>query len=100
MIHASIQESIVSILIEKIEKASELTNINNIVIAGGVSANSYLRKKLLELGEKNSYSNIYIPKFEYCTDNAAMIAIAGKYKYLYNEIVTDYSESASARLTF
>ena len=96
---ASIQESIVSILIDKIEIASELTNINNIAIAGGVSANSYLRKKLLELGEKNSY-NIYIPKFEYCTDNAAMIAIAGKYKYLYNDIVTDYSESASARLTF
>ena len=98
-IAASIQYSLVEILKEKLIKAANKYKISNIAIAGGVSANSYLRKKLLELGEKNSY-NIYIPKFEYCTDNAAMIAIAGKYKYLYNDIVTDYSESASARLTF
>tara|TARA_B100000900_G_scaffold341814_1_gene304985 strand:- start:1066 stop:2076 length:1011 start_codon:yes stop_codon:yes gene_type:complete len=96
---ASIQESIVSILIDKIVQASIKYKIKNIAIAGGVSANSYLRKKLVDIGTQNSY-NIYIPKFEYCTDNAAMIAIAGKFKYLSNDIVTNYKESASARLTF
>ena len=68
---ASIQESIVSILIDKINKASQQTGISNIAIAGGVSANSYLRKKLIELGKNNNF-NIYIPKFEYCTDNAGL----------------------------
>ena len=96
---ASIQHSIVSILLDKILKASKKTNISNIAIAGGVSANSYLRKKLNELGIQNNLK-IFIPKFEYCTDNAAMIAIAGKYKYIYKESKSDYSESASARLTF
>ena len=96
---ASIQESIVSILIDKINKASLQTGISNIAIAGGVSANSYLRKKLIELGKNNNYK-IYIPKFEYCTDNAAMIAIAGKYKFQKDDIVTDFSETASARLSF
>ena len=96
---ASIQESIVSILIDKIYKASLQTGISNIAIAGGVSANSYLRKKLTELGKNNNYK-IYIPKFEYCTDNAAMIAIAGKYKFQTDDIVTDFSETASARLSF
>ena len=96
---ASIQESIVSILIDKINKASLQTGISNIAIAGGVSANSYLRKKLIELGKNNNF-NIYIPKFEYCTDNAAMIAIAGKYKFKTDDIVKDFSETASARLSF
>ena len=96
---ASIQESIVSILIDKIYKASLQTGISNIAIAGGVSANSYLRKKLIELGKNNNF-NIYIPKFEYCTDNAAMIAIAGKYKFQTDDIVRDFSETASARLSF
>jgi N6-L-threonylcarbamoyladenine synthase len=96
---ASIQESIVSILIDKINKASLQTGISNIAIAGGVSANSYLRKKLIDLGKNNNYK-IYIPKFEYCTDNAAMIAIAGKYKIQTDDIVTDFSETASARLSF
>ncbi len=96
---ASIQEAIVSILIDKIYKASKQTGISNIAIAGGVSANTYLRKKLLELGKKNNF-NIYIPKFEYCTDNAAMIAIAGKYKFKTKDLTNDYSESASARLSF
>ena len=96
---ASIQESIVSILIDKINKASLQTGISNIAIAGGVSANSYLRKKLIELGKNNNFK-IYIPKFEYCTDNAAMIAIAGKYKFKIDDIATDFSETASARLSF
>jgi N6-L-threonylcarbamoyladenine synthase len=95
---ASIQHSIVSILLEKINKAITKTKIKNIAIAGGVSANSYLRSELKKLAT-NKNLEIYIPKFEFCTDNAAMIAIAGKYKFLNNEFA-DYSESASARLAF
>jgi len=95
---ASIQHSIITILLDKIKQAIKITKIKNIAIAGGVSANSYLRKELISLSTKENL-NIYIPKFEFCTDNAAMIAIAGKYKYLNNEIA-DYSESANARLSF
>jgi len=96
---ASIQYSIIKILLDKIIIASNKTGISNIAIAGGVSANSYLRKKLSELGSEKNFK-IYIPKFEYCTDNGAMIAIAGKYKYINEKSKTDYSESASARLSF
>ena len=96
---ASIQYSIIKILLDKIIIASNKTGISNIAIAGGVSANSYLRKKLNELGREKDFK-IYIPKFEYCTDNGAMIAIAGKYKYINEKSETDYSESASARLSF
>ena len=78
---ASIQHTIVDILIKKIMKASKELGINEIAIAGGVSANSYLRTRLLELKEKY-HKEVYIPKFEYCTDNAAMIAISGYYKFL------------------
>jgi N6-L-threonylcarbamoyladenine synthase len=92
---ASIQNSIVSILMEKIEKAVKETGINFVVIAGGVSANSELRKRLsakMEHGWKVS-----IPKFSYCTDNAAMIAMAGK--FLFEQGVhADQSISAQARL--
>lgn len=95
---ASIQHSIITILLEKVTKAISQTNIKNIAIAGGVSANSYLRNELIKLSKKDNL-NIYIPKFEYCTDNAAMIAIAGKFKYVKDE-TTDYSESANARLSF
>ena len=95
---ASIQHSIITILLEKVTKAISQTNIKNIAIAGGVSANSYLRNELIKLSKKDNL-NIYIPKFEYCTDNAAMIAIAGKFKYV-NDETTDYSESANARLSF
>jgi tRNA N6-adenosine threonylcarbamoyltransferase len=80
-IAASIQKAIIDILIRKLVIASEEFNIKNIAIAGGVSANTRLRDvlqaKAKELGWK-----IFIPKFEYCTDNAAMIAIAGYFKYL------------------
>ena len=96
---ASIQHSIIKILLDKIIIASKETKISNIAIAGGVSANSYLRKKLNELARETDFK-IYIPKFEYCTDNGAMIAIAGKYKYINEKSKTDYSESASARLSF
>ena len=81
---ASIQHSIVSILFKKLEKAIEQTGITEIAISGGVSANSYLRSELQKLADKKNY-NLYIPKFEYCTDNAAMIAIASYFKYINNE---------------
>jgi N6-L-threonylcarbamoyladenine synthase len=77
---ASIQQRIISILMNKLVKASKETGIKEIGIAGGVSANSGLRKALEEQGAKYGW-NTYIPKFEYCTDNAAMIAITAWYKY-------------------
>ena len=95
---ASIQHSIVIILVDKLEKAIEKTGINQIAIAGGVSANSYLRKQLEILAEKENF-DLYIPKFEYCTDNAAMIAIAGYFKFMDEDFATQ-SESPSARLLF
>lgn len=76
---ASIQKTIVSILIQKLELAVKETGINRVALAGGVSANSELRKVL---NEKESIGwKVYIPKLEYCTDNAAMIAINGKFLY-------------------
>ena len=81
---ASLQFTIITILLNKIEKAAKATKIKEIAIAGGVSANSGLRGALTQLGEKNGW-NVYIPEFRFTTDNAAMIAIAGYYKYLNGE---------------
>ena len=78
---ASIQHRIVSILLNKLKKAAEQTGIKEICIAGGVSANSALRNGLKETGEQMGWKT-YIPAFEYCTDNAGMIAITAYYKYL------------------
>lgn len=83
---ASIQHRIVSILMNKLKKASKETGIKQIGIAGGVSANSGLRTALQNYGEKYGWKT-YIPKFEYCTDNAAMIAITAYYKYQAKEFV-------------
>jgi len=77
---ASVQHAIVGMLLAKLKRASRETGINEIAIAGGVSANSYLRKRLQEAGEKLRW-NTYIPQFEYCTDNAAMIAMAAHFKF-------------------
>lgn len=77
---ASIQASVIEILIKKITKAAKEHNIHQIAIAGGVSANSGLRNALQEVGKKHQWS-VFIPKFEYCTDNAAMIAITGKFLF-------------------
>jgi N6-L-threonylcarbamoyladenine synthase len=74
-----IQHTLVSILLKKLLKAAKETGIHEIAIAGGVSANSGLRKQLTEIGQKYEW-NVYIPKLEYCTDNAAMIAMAAYYK--------------------
>ncbi|MBS4066259.1 MAG: tRNA (adenosine(37)-N6)-threonylcarbamoyltransferase complex transferase subunit TsaD [Chitinophagaceae bacterium] len=84
---ASVQQRIVSILLNKLKKASKQTGIRNICLAGGVSANSGLRKAFLEMGRKQQW-NTFIPAFEYCTDNAAMIAITGYYKYLDKNFAT------------
>ncbi|MCH2021707.1 MAG: tRNA (adenosine(37)-N6)-threonylcarbamoyltransferase complex transferase subunit TsaD [Saprospiraceae bacterium] len=83
---ASVQERIVSILMNKITKASQQTGINNIAIAGGVSANSGLRMALKEKGDTIGWQ-VFIPKFEYCTDNAAMIAMTAYYKFLNEDFV-------------
>ena len=78
---ASVQNRIVSILLNKLKKAARQTGIKDICLAGGVSANSGLRNALIETGKKLGW-NTYIPAFEYCTDNAAMIAVTGYYKFL------------------
>ena len=95
---ASVQDRIVTILMNKLEKAAIQTGIKEISIAGGVSANSALREALINAGEKNGW-NTYIPKFEFCTDNAAMIAVNGYYKYLKKEF-TDQSITPIARYQF
>lgn len=78
---ASFQHTVIEILTTKLIKAAAETNINTIAIAGGVSANSHLRNTLTKIKNELGW-NLFIPKFEYCTDNAAMIAITGYYKYL------------------
>ncbi len=93
---ASIQYSIINHLMKKLIKASNETGIKNIAIAGGVSANSGLRNAI-ELEGKRSNWRTYIPKFEYCTDNAAMIAITGYFKYLENNF-SSQSASPHARV--
>lgn len=81
---ASIQYTICNILIKKIKKAIAQTGIKNICLAGGVSANKGLRAAFENLAQQLS-CKAFIPQFEYCTDNAAMIAITGYYKYLEND---------------
>ena len=92
---ASVQDSIVSILLNKLKKAATETGITHICLAGGVSANSGLRKAFTAMGEKENWKT-FIPAFEYCTDNAAMIAITGYYKYLEKDF-TDMGISPTAR---
>lgn len=82
---ASYQSHIVNYLFQKLKKAAFDQNINQIAIAGGVSANSYLRSELERLGTKHAWST-FVPKFEYCTDNAGMIAITGYYQLLENDV--------------
>lgn len=93
---ASIQRTIIEVLMEKLMMAAQETGISSIALAGGVSANSGLREALKQRGEAEGWK-IYIPKFEYTTDNAAMIAIAGYFKYLKkmfaSQDVTPYARS-------
>ncbi|MFQ3269143.1 MAG: N6-L-threonylcarbamoyladenine synthase [Flavobacteriales bacterium] len=93
---ASIQDTIIEILLEKVNNTVKHTGITRIAIAGGVSANSGLRAALKDREESHKWT-VYIPKFEYCTDNAAMIAIVGYHKYL-QEKFTDSSITATARM--
>lgn len=95
---ASIQATILEILFKKLIKASKQYGIKQIAIAGGVSANSGLRKRLLEEGEKREWKT-FIPKFEYCTDNAAMIAITGLQHYHKKQFASQ-EISATARMNF
>lgn len=81
---ASLQKTIIDILMSKLKRAAKETGIKEITIAGGVSANSGLRNALKAQAKKSRW-NLIIPKFEYTMDNAAMIAITGYYKYLNNE---------------
>ncbi len=93
---ASIQSRIVSILLNKLKKAADEYGIKEICIAGGVSANSGLRKSFEAMGKKERWKT-HIPAFEYCTDNAAMIAITAYYKFLAGRF-EDYSVVPSARM--
>jgi N6-L-threonylcarbamoyladenine synthase len=95
---ASVQKSILDILFHKLEKVALDLNIKEIAIAGGVSANSGLRNRLQKVGEVKGWKT-YIPKFEYCTDNAAMIAVTGYYMFQ-KKMFADQSISAKARLPF
>jgi N6-L-threonylcarbamoyladenine synthase len=95
---ASIQGRIISILLKKYKRAALQTGIKDLCIAGGVSANSGLRTAFNEMCEQNNW-NAFIPPFEYCTDNAAMIAITAYYKY-FNRDFSDLSVSATARATW
>ncbi|HEY2649292.1 MAG TPA: tRNA (adenosine(37)-N6)-threonylcarbamoyltransferase complex transferase subunit TsaD [Puia sp.] len=92
---ASIQERIVSILLNKLKKASVQTGIKNICLAGGVAANKGLRKAFEEIGRSLAWKT-FIPKIEYCTDNAAMIALTGYYKFR-DQSFSPLSVTVSAR---
>ena len=95
---ASIQHTLTNIVLDKLKKAVKQTGIKTIAIGGGVSANSGIRNILLE-AEKKHHWKVHIPKFEYTTDNAAMIGITGYYKYLNNDF-SDLSVTAAARSKF
>lgn len=94
----SVQTTIVEILIKKLIKASKMTGIHHIGIAGGVSANSFLRQRLTETGNKLGWT-VYIPPFALCTDNAGMIGVAGYYKYL-EGIYSDQNVTPLSRMEF
>jgi N6-L-threonylcarbamoyladenine synthase len=93
---ASIQSTVIEILFKKLIKAADDLNIKEIAIAGGVSANSGLRDRLQAIGLEKGWKT-YIPKFEFCTDNAAMIAITGRFMYE-KKLFTDQSIAPVARM--
>jgi N6-L-threonylcarbamoyladenine synthase len=88
---ASIQKSIIDILLKKVAKAAIKFGVKEIALAGGVSANSELRLRFQNLGLENGWIT-HIPKFEYCTDNAAMIGITAHYKFLKNDFTSQETE--------
>lgn len=93
---ASIQKHLIQMLLEKLEMASKDLGIKEVAIAGGVSANSGLREALKNLGERHGWRT-FIPEFQYCTDNAAMVAMVAHHKYL-NSIFADLNVSPLARM--
>ena len=93
---ASLQKTVIDILLKKLVKASRELKINEIAIAGGVSANSGLRSAIEEEGRRRRW-NTYLPPLKFTTDNAAMIAMAGYYKFLENDF-TDLSVTPEARV--
>ena len=93
---ASYQKHLINYLLLKFEKAMIKYSIKDIAIAGGVSANSELRKSLSELGKKH-LCKVHIPNFEYCTDNAAMIAMSGQF-LLENKTYADQGISPLSRM--
>jgi N6-L-threonylcarbamoyladenine synthase len=95
---AGIQHTIVDILLKQLERAADQYGVNQVAIAGGVSANSGLRSAIEALGQRRGWST-FIPRFEYCTDNAAMIAITGLYMWK-KGLYSDQSVSAQARIAF
>ncbi|MCB0515528.1 MAG: tRNA (adenosine(37)-N6)-threonylcarbamoyltransferase complex transferase subunit TsaD [Chitinophagales bacterium] len=95
---ASIQYTIVQMLMKQLIKASEQYNIREIAIAGGVSANSGLRQSIAQTGAELGW-NTYIPAFQYCTDNAAMIAITAYFQFLENDFAA-FDVSPLARWQF
>ena len=95
---ASVQYTLVRMLLQKLRKAARQHHISEIAIAGGVSANSGLRNTLNEMAKKEGW-NVYIPSFEYCTDNAGMIAMAAHFKYVQDEFVGQ-EVSALPRMKF
>lgn len=92
---ASVQYTIVQILLKQLEKAADYFKLSEVAIAGGVSANSYLRQAIQELGERKGWQ-VYIPQFQYCTDNAGMIAMAAHFQYLEGDFA-DQSVAPMAR---
>jgi N6-L-threonylcarbamoyladenine synthase len=84
---ASVQYTIINILLKKLKKAVKHTGVNRVCIAGGVSANSGLRQAITQFGIENKCST-YLPAFEYCTDNGGMIAITAYYKYLQQQFAS------------
>ena len=95
---ASIQSTIVETLLEKLQSAIKMTGIKQVAIAGGVAANSGLRDGLFEMAQANNYE-AYIPEFQYCRDNAAMIGITANFKFLENRFCGQ-DVFAEARIPF
>lgn len=95
---ASVEQRIVTILLNKLSKAAKEYGIKDVALAGGVSANTGLRQGLQKMGEKYGW-NCFIPQMQYCTDNAAMIAIAAHYKFLKGDFA-DQSVAPLARMPF
>ncbi len=94
---ASLQKTVIDILMDKVHKAMKETGVKHLAVAGGVSANSGLRDAFVDYGRRHKVE-VYIPKFSFTTDNAAMVAITGYYKYLDNDFC-DVDLAPYARVT-